>query len=94
MAAVAETSTALAKSSTALAKPSVVDARPHSRYTPSPIGALIFYAFTGQGIEEWVRMRRNTRVLSLIGKVLLFAILLVLREWLFERADDSLHGRE
>jgi hypothetical protein len=69
--------------------------RSHMRvaYTPSPFGQLLYYALTGRGIEDWMRTERELRVFSTIWKVLLFVLILIVKEWLFERVVDSVSGR-
>jgi hypothetical protein len=76
-----------ASTSLALARPSEHRARVHA---PTPVGALLFCALTGRGIEDWLRLHHNLRVASLISKVLVFVLVLLLREWLFERVARSI----
>ena len=62
-------------------------------YTPSPFGQLLYCALTGRGIEDWMRIERELRVFSTIWKVLLFLLILIFKEWLFERVVDSMSAR-
>ena len=56
-------------------------------YAPRPFAALLFYALTGRGIQDWMRFERDLRVFSVAGKVLMFIVALILKEWLFERVQ-------
>lgn len=77
----------------ALAKPSEHHSHMRVAYAPSPFGALLYYALTGRGIDDWKRLERELRVFSLGSKVLMFILALILKEWLFERVVDSVNGR-
>jgi hypothetical protein len=79
-----------ASTSLDVARPSESRARARVAHSPTPLGAFLFCALTGRGIDEWLRLSRDLRLVTLIGKALVFIAVLLLREWLFERVADSL----
>jgi hypothetical protein len=80
--------------STSIVLASDAERRLRPSHAPRPLAAALYCSLTGSGIDDWIRLDRNLRVLSMIGKVLMFVLALFVKEWLFERVSESVSNRE
>jgi hypothetical protein len=59
----------------------------------SRFGALVYYAVTGGGADEWIRLQHNVRIVHIVLQVVLFSTKLALADIIRLGASDLVGHR-